>query len=217
MTDFVYDTFTGSGLISGHTGETGGIWTDAEWGSVEGASQIELIGGLARIKQSGKGSITQDVLASGVPGGANYFVEATVNCAGLSNVSEVRLYARAVAGTKLYQLVFLPAVEPGYGYLYIHGHSGTGWYDVFTLSGSHTLRYEIEGSTHRGYLDGVLRVTESGASDTTPGKAGFALLQLDTAATYDITLADFRAGTLGAPPPSAAFWTSRVDTTEILT
>lgn len=219
MTLFVEDTFTGSGDLSTHTGETGATWTFADYDSFTDTRNKLVLsgGGITRTDLSVAGPTTF-VLASGVPPSADYYVEADFNYAGPEDTTgntALTLFLRAGAWPQFTRVTLYPGWSTSDAWLWTKDYEASLSHEGSIAGpyvGDHTLRAEIEGTTLRTYVDGVLLNTFT-IAETDAGLVGLGLA--DGTSPSELTITAFRAGTLGAPPPAGFdFWTATTGVTQ---
>ena len=205
-----WDSFTGTAgtQIGARPGDSGMTWQlhpslmrpqDAARGVLTAAG---------RVRREGSGRLTYQ--ASTVPSSADYAVEADVHVASMLPGDEAVLQARVSdAGTRYYQWSYETAPTTSrWTLLRVQDEVVTvlGSFDQTMRPGeTHRARLEVQGSTVRGYVDGVLRVSGTDTAVTATGRPGIGL-GWDAALAIDddsdgFHLDDFRVVD-ASPPPS---------------
>lgn len=163
MAQFVNDTFTGvdGTNLESHTGETGATWTVHPSGVASAKIQTN------RVQPNGA---FRAYYASGVPGSADYDVEAVI---------------RKVTGVSNMGIVGRMSTSADTGYLVLWGPSWTlfslvagvavslgTFTDVPANGTDRTVRLKMRGSDIRVLIDGVERIAVTDASVTAAGRVG---------------------------------------------
>lgn len=177
VTPFLLDNFTGSGLLTAHTSDSGHTWSDQGAGGFYGADPAApiLSGGLLT-HTGGAGYWSGE--SSAVPPTADYAVEiVTAIQAASNNQGAIGLRFSDASGTgylaEFYAdtstpTVMLAIVTKNSGYVQLNG-VGPQSYAVADNSNC-TVKFQIVGSTLSLYFDGVLAWTGTDSSITAVGK-----------------------------------------------
>lgn len=174
------DAFTGSGLLSGHTPDTGPAWS--KW---YGPSSADLtLTGAGRVYCSHPSGAGTAIYRQGPTFADGYaqadeiilsdggYILVSVRNSGTSpaDMSEYQLYLDNRSGINPGRLTLAKVVAGSATVL--------GTYEAGTLSGTYTLRIEAIGTSIKGYLNGVERIS---ATDSSITSAGYPTLSINTA------------------------------------
>jgi hypothetical protein len=205
MTLFVQDTFTGTGSLVTHVGETGATWSyfDRHFNfDMRNEAQLDGNGNIRHLSTFSQ-DWAFDMKASGVPPSPDYFVEVDYSTSGtLSSDDAVALYLR-LQGTSSNDYLTVE-LAPGINNVYWEDHQRAPFGNdtlTGTFTGSHTLRAEVEGTALRVKIDGVLLATHT-IITAAAGKVGFGIAKAGSGTVPSlIVVSAFRAGDFAAPPP----------------
>lgn len=225
----VFDTFTGTAntLLSDHTPDIGGTWYDG-YNSASSLVKVILNGSGAAVEGltvEDANSVMIDVVNDTVMPGLEYYVEVDVNIpAGTADNTLIGLIARYQNGPlDGYTNDYVGTIWwTGPDYYRATGElNNSSWGDgsypaplaVPLMTGTHTLRLEVDATESRTYIDGVLKQTTPLETNVPlPGRVGFTIAQDMTPADWGIEVLEFRAGELTFEP--TYFWTNRQRSTE---
>lgn len=178
MADFVYDSYTGTSgeALNVHTGELGATWTQTTASIADG--------GTSNVSSNQLRPATfhlTEYYASGVPASADYDVSGTVVKFGASDGSAVAVCGRmSTSAQTYYRLQYYGAGGSGALALekYVNGsYTSLGTYaePTFTLDETRVIKLEMRGTTLKGYVGGVERISVTDSSITAAGRAGVTL------------------------------------------
>jgi len=171
MATFVNDTFTESGgdvFLSGHTGETGATWTHHP----ASAANISVDATADRIfgpDATGTGRY----YASGTPATANYYVEGVFDYIGSGN-NYPGILGRLNSSSPAEYYVLRISQSAGRIELAKYVNSTWSYLDTYSMATNvgMTLKLEMIGSSIKGYVDGVERVSATDSDITAAGTVG---------------------------------------------
>lgn len=216
MTTFANDTFTGTAgtLLSAHTPETGGSWVLCT--GTSGTLQLTTGG---RIRGSAA-SVEGDYLCQGVPGSADYAVQADLWSGSSTQTNYAGVFARSDASGG-------QNATTGRAYLGQYDHSPLAW-QIFkavnnsytqvgssfssslTASTTTTFKLTMTGTTIVLNVAGVDRVTATDSAVTAAGLAGVFISSGTSADNATFALDNFSATDAGGAastfPPLPAIW-----------
>jgi hypothetical protein len=213
MTDFVTDTFTDTNgtTLTSHTTDTGASWLLMLSSSVVGTVQSNSYTPFA--------SSTAAYRTSATPPSADYYAQMDIIVPGTSPTGGIGPSVRCSSSANTYYALryqpnTLAIIKVVAGVL-------TSLSSIsLTLTGTQTLRLEVNGSSLVGFVGGVQKVPASGVvTDTSVTATGFAGLR---SASTNILVDNFSAGPLGGSTVldySVCIWGARssVQTWQLVT
>lgn len=200
MAEFVYDTFTDddtTALTSDHAGETGAAWSIHEDYAYDfGIYSNKAYGVIS-------GSVASGVLASGVPSGNDYELEAELY---LATTSQDRggIWGRVDAAQKSGYVLSYYELLTTYRWNILRVNSdGTttllgSWTENLANGNSRVVKLNIQGDTLKGYISDTERISVTDSTWQTGGRVGMWSSNSSTSTTGTHFLY-FKATDIGEP------------------
>jgi hypothetical protein len=189
----VNDTFTEPGVwLHNHDGEINADWRRPFTGADPSYQGLNAEGRTYYAAQNGSGPTTngaEHFLNQFVPASADYAVEARIAAASDGGSGEyAEIYARATTPYSFYILQYDEGANTWRLGVWNAGARLVGQMtqlasyagDVISSPGSRLAKLEVQGTSIKGYVDGVLRMS---ATDATIASAGYPGLRLDAGAS----------------------------------
>lgn len=175
MATFLNDTMTDSSgtLLPAHTGETGATWT-------KHTSYSSGVGQISTANRVRCNSTNQVVFhASGSPANADYEVQADLFMNGTSEDHEPAVAARIDTGANTFYA--LRYRKTGNVWELLKRVAGTttvlgSWSETLVASDTRTFKLRCSGTSIKGYVAGVERISVTDSAISAAGKAGIAFL-----------------------------------------
>jgi hypothetical protein len=166
---FVSDNFndTNGTTLTSHTGATGATWTKHP---SSGAGSIEIDANRAHQTVS----TNSFYYASGIPGSADYDVQARLRQVSDTGVMGITGRMSTSANT-MYRLFYTAGGTDLWTLDKVVAGTGTTlatWSDTLANGDERTVRLQMQGSSIKGFIDGVERLTATDSAITAAGKAG---------------------------------------------
>jgi lysophospholipase L1-like esterase len=182
VVQFLNDTFTDADATSllSHVGETGATWTR----HMENALGDAIIGSNRVRGNTAGGGAGSFFFASGIPSGADYYVEATLSVQTLLSGSYTGVIGRCdPAARNFYWAIYNVASARYELWSNIAGTPAALGNFSATPSGTVVLRLEMVGTTIRVLVNGTQRISVTNSGVTAAGRAGLVLFQAMGAST----------------------------------
>lgn len=173
MAEFLNDTFTDTDTTSleDHTGETGATWT---LHPADGAADVFKIDENMVFHNTSGDNV---IYASGDPADADYDVEGVVVVEDVNASAGIAICGRMDTTNKTFYMLqyFAGGIDTWQMFKCVNGsftQLGSDYDDVIGTGNSRTCKLEMRGTTIKGYVDGVERISATDSDISAAGKAG---------------------------------------------
>ncbi len=187
---FAADAFTDvdGTLLSVHSPTGGGSWTEI----ISGGNSIQIYSGVG--VTAGGPSTLGYYVHSATPPSANYDVEMLVAPIGTIGEQYVGVLGRIVDNANLYRFFYNPiAGEWQLDCVVANAIATSSTYTQVLTTTSYALKMSLNGSSLKGYVDGVERCSLTDTTYTTAGSVGLLGFNLGFTASYTFVMDDWSA------------------------